>query len=147
VNEKSSSSEGIRFRISPKKPLLVVEAEVNGIGPFRFVLDTGASVSVITPDTARSAGVEPTGESPTAVGAGGPVRARFARLKTLRVGPRSARNLEVAVMNLDRIEKPLGIRVAGLIGYNFLRKYVVIIDYRAGRLHLERDAERRLRTG
>src|SRR5438132_5032135 len=101
--KKTASRGGICFRISPDRPLLLVEVEVNGHGPFNFVLDTGASFSVITPDTAKAAGVRSSGKGPTAVGAGGVVKATFARLKTFRIGRRVARNLGVAVMNLDEI--------------------------------------------
>jgi predicted aspartyl protease len=146
MSKQPSSSEGIRFRISPKRPLLLVEVEVNGLGPFKFILDTGASSSVITPDTAKAAGVQPTGKSPIAVGAGGRVKAGLAKLKTLRLAPHTVRNLEVALMDLDGVEKRLGVRIAGIIGYNFLRNYVVTIDYPAGRLYLKRGAGKRLRT-
>jgi predicted aspartyl protease len=121
--------------------------EVNGLGPFNFVLDTGASSSVITPNTAKAAGVKRTGKSPIAVGAGGRIKAGLAKLKTLRLAPYTARNLEVALMDLDGVEKRLGIRVAGIIGYNFLRNYVVTIDFPARRLYLKQGVGKRLNTG
>jgi hypothetical protein len=95
---------------------------------------------VITPDTAAAAAVQPAGKGPTAIGAGGRIKAGLAKLKTFRLGSHMARNLGVAVMGLEEIEVRLGVRVAGLIGYNFLKNYVVTLDYPQGRLLLEQRA-------
>jgi predicted aspartyl protease len=146
MDRKIASRGGISFRISPNRPLLLVEVEVNGHGPFNFVLDTGASFSVITPDTAKAAGVRSTGKSPTAVGAGGFVKASLAKLKTLRLGTRTARNLGVAMMSLDEVEKRLGVRIDGLIGYNFLKNYVVTINYPERRLFLKQHKANKRKT-
>ena len=136
--KKISSRAGIPFRISLRRPLMMLDVEVNGFGPFNFVLDTGASFCVLTPDTARAAGVLRAAKIPTAIGAGGRVNAGLAKLRTLRLGPHEARNLEVALISLDEVEKHVGVKVAGLIGYNFLKKYIVTIDYPARRLWLKR---------
>ena len=114
----------------------IVEVEVNGLGPLRFILDTGASMTVITPAAAKAAGVKPTGQKPTAVGAGGQSPARLAKLKSFRVGTHAARNLEVVLLNLSHVEKPLGIQLDGIIGYNFLRNCVLTIDYPHRMLYL-----------
>lgn|SRR5262245_35853844 len=145
MSKKAAARAGIRFRIGPKRPLLVVDVKVNGAGPFAFVLDTGASFSVITPRTAKAVGITPTGESPTAIGAGGRIEAGLCRLETFKLGAHLVRNLDVALMSLDEVEKPLGLRIGGLIGYNFLRQYVVTIDYPAKRLHLTARRAKRAR--
>jgi predicted aspartyl protease len=146
MDRKIAPRGGICFRISPNRPLLLVEVDVNGHGPFNFVLDTGASFCVITPDTAKAAGVQSTGKSPAAVGAGGLVKASLAKLKTLRLGPRTARNLGAAMMSLDEVEKRLGVPIDGLIGYNFLKSYVVTIDYPQRRLFLKQHKADKRKT-
>ncbi|MBR0714333.1 TIGR02281 family clan AA aspartic protease [Bradyrhizobium liaoningense] len=140
---RTSAPRGaIRFRISPTRPLLMVEAEVNGQGPFNFVLDTGASFCVITPKTAAAIGLKPAGKKPTAIGAGGRIQASLAKLKNFRLGSHAVRNLGVAIMALDHIEQRLGVEVAGLVGYNFLKAFVVTLDYPNGLLRLKRRAVR-----
>jgi predicted aspartyl protease len=141
--KKVAPRGAIRFRVSPSRPLLMVEAEVNGLGPFNFALDTGASFCVVTPDTARTAGVALAGEKPTAIGAGGRIEAGFARLASFRLGSHSVRNLGAAVMELNEVEQQLGVKVAGLIGYNFLKRFVVTLDYPKGLLRLKRHPVRR----
>ena len=133
----------IRFRISSSRPLLMVDVEVNGLGPFNFVLDTGASFSVITPDTARAVGMAREGEKPTAIGAGGRIEAGFAKLASFRLGSHAVRNLGAAVMPLDAVEQQLGVKIAGLIGYNFLKRFVVTLDYPGGFLRLRPRAVRK----
>ena len=138
----SAPRGAIRFRISPTRPLLMVEAEVNGQGPFNFVLDTGASFCVITPDAAAVVGLKPAGKKPTAIGAGGRIEASLAKLKSFRLGSHGVRNLGVAIMALDHVEQRLGVKVAGLVGYNFLKTFVVTLDYPKGLLRLKRPAVR-----
>jgi predicted aspartyl protease len=136
MQKSPPTDKGIRFRITPKRPLLVVRVEVNEAGPFNFIVDTGASSSVITPRVAETIGLRSTGKNPLAVGAGGPVEARAGKLKSLRLAHVTVRNLSVAVMDLKPIQKHLGVRVAGIVGHDVLRNCVVTIDYPAGRLYL-----------
>jgi predicted aspartyl protease len=128
--------EGIAFRLTRLRPVPIVEVEVNGLGPLRFILDTGASMTVITPAAAQVAGIKPTRQKPTAVGAGGQSPARLAKLKRFRVGTHAARDLEVVILNLSHVEKPLGIKLDGIIGYNFLRDCILTIDYPHRMLYL-----------
>ncbi|WP_298879695.1 retropepsin-like aspartic protease [uncultured Bradyrhizobium sp.] len=129
-----------RFRISPNRPLLMVDVEVNGLGPFNFALDTGASFCVITPDMAQAIGIALEADQPTAIGAGGRIEAGFAKLSSFRLGSHVVRNLGAAVMPLDAVEQQLGVTIAGLIGYNFLKRFVVTLDYPGGFLRLKRHA-------
>lgn len=140
--KKVTPRGAIRFRISPSRPLLMVEVEVNGRGPFNFALDTGASFCVITPDTARAIGLALEGEQPTAVGAGGRIEAGFAKLASFQLGSHKVRNLGAAVMALDAVEQQLGVKIAGLVGYNFLKRFVVTLDYPGGFLRLKPHAVR-----
>jgi predicted aspartyl protease len=41
--------------------LQVVATTIDGKGPYHFVLDTGAAITVITPELARRAGLQGTG--------------------------------------------------------------------------------------
>jgi aspartyl protease family protein len=64
-----------------------VRANVNG-KPVEFLIDSGATVTTMTPQSAASAGVEPTGGFPVMVEtANGTVEAQRARIDTLAVGP------------------------------------------------------------
>lgn len=136
-------NEGIEFRLTWRRPVPIVDVKVNGVGPLRFILDTGASMTVITPVAAQAAGVKPTGKKPTAVGAGGNFPARLAKLKRFQVGAHEARGLEVVLLNLSDVEKTLGIQLDGIIGYNFFRDGVLTIDYAHRMLYLDPASRKR----
>jgi aspartyl protease family protein len=64
-----------------------VRANVNG-KPVEFLIDSGATVTTITPQIAAAAGVAPSGGFPVMVEtANGTVEAQRARIETLNVGP------------------------------------------------------------
>src|SRR5260221_14475239 len=82
---------------SPERPLLLIPVEVNGKGPYRFVLDTGASMTVLSAELARELGVR--GEkSAVGMGAGGKVPVSRGSVRELRGGETKHRDLDVAIM-------------------------------------------------
>jgi predicted aspartyl protease len=116
--------------VSEAKPLLVVSAFVNGRGPFNLAVDTGASLSVISRGVARRAKVATDGSvRARAIGAGGALDAVFARVSSVELGDLRAADLDVAVMRLTPISRAIGFRLDGVLGFNFLRRYRVTIDY------------------
>jgi predicted aspartyl protease len=128
----SLESAPIPFRFSEKKPLLIVSALVNGRGPLNFALDTGASLTVVSPGVARRARLPSDGARDKAIGAGGRLPVIFASVDSLEVGDVQAAGLEVAIMQMSPISRAIGLRLDGILGLNFLQKYRVTIDYPAG---------------
>jgi hypothetical protein len=59
--------------------VVFVSAKVNGEGPFTFVLDTGAMISVLTPAAAKKAGLKEK--------AGSPINPRSMRLRQVWMPP------------------------------------------------------------
>ncbi len=122
-----------RFRISESgKRIITVDAMVNEKGPFNFVVDTGASHTVISNQIAEKLGLQTdppeccgpaTGRS--AQGAGGPVAARATTVASVEVGDVKVKNIEVALIDLTSLDKSWD----GIIGYTFMKDYKVIIDY------------------
>jgi len=122
-----------KFRISESgKRIITVDAMVNGKGPFNFVVDTGASHTVISSQTAEKLGLE-TGSSGccgpatgrSAQGAGGPVVARATTVESVEVGDVEVKNVEVALIDLTSLDRNWD----GIIGYTFMKDYKVVIDY------------------
>lgn len=127
----------VDFRLAGgAQPLILVPARVNGAASVPFVLDTGAAVCLLSPRLALRAGVAVTARRP-GVGAGGPVEVGIGRADTIAVGTAAARNVPAAVTDeLERIGKVVGARIAGGLGYGFLRNFRMTIDYRRNRLEL-----------
>jgi predicted aspartyl protease len=114
-----------------------------------FLLDTGASITVITPDVARRAGVEmPSAglRSRARMASGQEVDVSVIRLKSIRIGMARVDNLGVALYELgvmDKVARP-PLVVDGLLGADVLSRFTTIIDPAAGRLTLQlRDLPRK----
>jgi predicted aspartyl protease len=120
----------LRMRLAhPAKPLILVEAHVNGRGPFQFAIDTGTSTSAISPKLMRDLGLasRPVGQATTG---GAPIAMTAARVQTLRVGAAQAGDLDVIIGDfLGMLSQVVGTQLDGIVGYNFLRNYKVTIDY------------------
>jgi hypothetical protein len=109
---------------------VVVEVFLGESGPYRFLLDTGTSPSVIDLRTAQSLAI-PLGE-PSATGAGagtGAMEVRRCLLPALTLGGITARGLEAAGVDLSALSSGFGRKIDGVLGYGFLQGRVLTIDY------------------
>jgi len=114
---------------SAAKPLILVDVYGNGRGPFQFAIDTGTSTTAITPELAKELGVS---HSPIGVGttAGAHVDITAGTLKSFQLGGARVDNLTVVVADFfAMLNAAVGAKLDGIVGYNFLRNYKVVIDY------------------
>ncbi len=120
----------------PDRPVILVRVVLNGDRTGQFILDTGASQSVISPDLAGRLGMKNM-HTDTIIGAGGAVPSRAAALKSLRIGNSLLDEVAVIVADIfSPLNEAVGARIDGIIGYNVLAKFRLIIDYPGGRLRL-----------
>lgn len=120
------------FRLAhPSKPLIVVPALVNGQGPFDFAVDTGASSTTLCLEFAKSLGL-PMQEIQDLTGGGGRVRGWRTHLESLSIGLARREALAAAVSDfLVPLSQVLGVKLLGIVGFNFLRHFRVTVDYPA----------------
>ncbi|GEM_PF-1506285 len=120
---------------------IVLPVVIGGRAPMSFILDTGASMSVITPQTRDALGYSPqAGLAVEGRGAGGTItNVKLLVLERLEIGPRTYRKHAVAVADLSHLEEKLEAPIAGILGRNFLARHKVEIDFSTGmiRLHPE----------
>ncbi len=93
-----------------------------------LILDTGASVTTISPEIAARLGLR-LDEAPVGkvqVVGGGMVEARAVKLDRISVGPRSKSNMIVAVIG----NKGPYMQFDGLLGMDFLREFRYHVDFR-----------------
>lgn len=114
---------------SPTKPLILINVYANGRGPFQFAIDTGTSTTAITPELARELAVDGSAVGPVTTGAAH-VEVKAGILKSFQVGGARLDNLAVIVANFfEMLSNAVGAKLDGIVGYNFLRNYKVVIDY------------------
>lgn len=115
---------------------IVVDASVNGRKAGRFLVDTGASLTVISRRLAEEAEARfaPEASAVTLHTANGPVEAPLATLASLGVGGLEVGNVPVAVHDLPGI----GRGIDGLLGMSFLRYFRLTIDPERREMTLDR---------
>jgi predicted aspartyl protease len=114
---------------NPAKPLILIDVYANGRGPFQFAIDTGTSTTAITPELANELAIDGSSVGPVTTG-GAHVEVKAGNLKSFQVGGARLDNLAVIVANFfEMLSNAVGAKLDGIVGYNFLRNYKVVIDY------------------
>lgn len=108
--------------------LFYVTARING-ADMRFMVDTGASVTVISPEEAARIGVVADGRAPgTLRTAAGPTALKWGRIRHAEIGGRSLDGLDVAVVAHGAPAPLLGQNALAQLGTVILRQDTLEID-------------------
>lgn len=116
--------------------LTIVDVEVNG-HPAEFLLDTGASSSVLTQEFADRLGLEEADRGAGA-GAGGTVRMSIVRVDALTVAGITQRDIACPVMDISEVRNHVGQNVVGILGFDFFGTGSLHIDYVGREVTFER---------
>lgn len=111
----------------------LIQARLNGKGPFNLLLDTGASQTVVSTRVAEILKDDARAVDMYAEGAQGKrqdVRS-IVRIHQLQVGDVELRGLEAIALDLSRIQASLGSGVDGILGYPAFREVLLVVDYPA----------------
>ena len=122
---QSLEDEVIGIPLNRKGHHFIVDASPSGYGNISLLIDTGASLTMISPDVFQQHGIqyENTGRVGTFNTANGPVKAPVYVLDSLTVGGWQVSQLEVGVLALHGDSN-----IDGLLGMNFLRHFQFFID-------------------
>jgi predicted aspartyl protease len=129
-------SGSVPFRLAGgQNPLILVPVNVDDRGPFEFILDTGASHCLLSPELCAVLGVRPEKEQ-RATGAAGSVQLAFGHVMSMAVGSVRKTNVPVGITSeLERIAAAIRTRVDGDLGFSFLKDFSLTIDYKARTLY------------
>ncbi|HEV2046103.1 MAG TPA: retropepsin-like aspartic protease [Chthoniobacterales bacterium] len=126
---RSAKTEVPMRLASPAKPLILVDVHANGRGPFQFAIDTGTSTTAITPELAKQLGIKSSPIGPVTTG-GAQVDVTAGTLQSFQIGGAKIDNMTVVVADFfAMLSSAIGAKLDGIVGYNFLRNYKVVIDY------------------
>ena len=113
---------------------ILVPVTLNGKGPFRFVVDTGASHSTISPRTAAALGLEPAVDSPAIVhGITGTDQLPTVPIERLQAG-----DLVIENSRLPVVSSPMLAGTDGILGAAALTSERILVDFQHDRVVISR---------
>src|SRR5258705_10488672 len=123
----------ISFESFDNRPIFKIR--INGQKePFRFVLDTGSGMSVVSEITAQRLGLRPVakGGLARAVGGGGKFEIVYGYISSIEIGEVKVENIPVYIRRFFDDKVP----VDGYLGLSAVSKFLTAIDYGERRLSL-----------
>lgn len=105
---------------------IIVDARVDGQGPFRLLIDTGSSRSVLSQSICDKLGAQAVARTQV-VSAGSSDKALIVRLHSLSIGVAAAQDL-LAIVTPSRHLRELGGDIDGIVGQDFLGRFNYMID-------------------
>lgn len=111
---------------------IIVKATINGSKPLPLVLDTGADQMLLTMDRAKQLGLALRGS--VRVGGAGPGSQQGALVSNATwslVGVESLKQPVTMALPLTQLADALGVDADGIIGGEFIREFVLEVDYQA----------------
>lgn len=116
-------------------PYLLVDVTVNDSLTAPFLLDSGSGATCVDTGLVRALGLTSGGEIETR-GVAGAGTASFVTLRSLSVPGATLSGQSVAAVDLASVREFVGGSMAGILGWDFLSRFVVRLDYRKGRMTL-----------
>lgn len=113
---------------------IIFKIRMNG-RPSWFLLDTGADENVISTPYLAEFSLKPYGKTIT-TGGGGSAEYGYAAGATFTLPGVELRDQHVGVLDQSGLEQALGIPIGGILGYDFISRFVVEIDYKQKLLSL-----------
>jgi tetratricopeptide (TPR) repeat protein len=129
----------IPFELVNHRPFIKVT--VNGRTPLRFVVDTGASLSVVSDTVAAQLGIKPVahGGNARAVGGTGSFPIVYGVLDSITIGEAKIEAIPVYIRTIySAPDTPEVEKADGYIGLSVLANYGVTLDYQAKQMTLDR---------
>ncbi len=124
----TSGNNALRIPFELSGNLVLLQATVNNSAPLWFILDTGATDSVIDSQLAKTLSLKVIGRT-VGTGGAGTATALIFRGTTLKLRNVEAVNLTLYGFPLDSLSAPFGRRISGVIGNDILKQLVVEVDY------------------
>lgn len=116
---------------------IMIKVRINNSDPLWFIFDTGDKVAIVDLGRAKSLGLNLQGEVNVGGAGAGTVKGAMVRDASLNVvGVEGNPQPVVMAIPLDLLEPRFGHDIDGIIGADFIKQYVVEIDYPARVLRL-----------
>ena len=124
---------------------LIVESKWDRYGPYHFLLDTGSSVTLVTPALAKryaASGLPPPDTPHVRVKSaeGETVELAATTLGRIELGDARFDDVPVLIYDCTPLSAHLGIKIDGILGFPLFRETVLTLDYPHDRALLQRPS-------
>ena len=121
---------------------LLIQAKWDRSGPYHFLVDTGSSVTLVTPALARRyPGRDTPSRATTRVrvtGADGTItELPRSSLRRLELGDARFEDVDVLIYDCAPLSAHLGVRIDGVLGFPLFRETLLTLDYPGSRVVLQ----------
>ncbi len=120
-----SGDSALQIPLDIDNNIIRMQVRVNGSKPLKFIFDTGASASGISSQRAAELGLKTQGQV-SGSGTGGTFQASLIKGVSLSVQGAEISNQLIASFPFST---PPGFEFDGVIGYDFIKQFVVEVDY------------------
>src|SRR6185369_7056231 len=131
----TAGQSSVRVPFELANDLIVLKVRVNSSRPLQFIFDTGASISVIDPQSAKALGLRAKGKL-NLDATGGSVQSELIGPLSLALAGVTVFKQTLATIDLDAFAPLFGYKIDGIIGHDFINNFVVEIDYASGLMNL-----------
>ncbi|MDF2190927.1 aspartyl protease family protein [Paraflavitalea sp. CAU 1676] len=101
-----------------------------------FILDTGSGGISLDSATAANIKINTVPSDRTIRGIAGSMTVRFANHQTLHLPGLDVDSLNFHINDYDILTSAYGEKIDGIVGYSFLSRYIVKVDYDSSRIHV-----------
>ena len=123
----ASGQSALKIPFELSNNLILLQARVNDSPPRWFIFDTGANASVIDAQLAKELKLRARGRAQGS-GTGGAIEAELIPGVSLALPGVKVFNQTVASLPINGASLMLGKSVSGIIGYDFIKQFVVEVD-------------------
>ena len=124
---RAEGSASCTIPLQPTKTGFTAAVRIGGHGPFRFLVDTAATQTVLTPALAGAAGIERSG-TVAALTTSGPLGTESGTARNVSIGDLTVERLPVLIVALPEF-KSHG-RLDGIVGMDVLKDRSFLLDLR-----------------
>jgi predicted aspartyl protease len=124
------------IRLQRMMNFFFAEVMINGQGPYRFLVDTGATQTVLSEKVSATLGLKKIATNLMyGVGGEGKLESSVYRADSLKIGDVTVRNVPVGTLS----NPLLALVMDGILGPSLLSDFVITIDYPSSQIELSRN--------
>lgn len=141
TSPKANSPSKVTINVEDHNNCMIVKnVKLNGVHNAGFIVDTGASNTVISMEYAKKIGIDLTNAQPSRTStANGIIKTYVTTIKSIEINGLIAQNVPISITESNLITpEEQNNNIVGLLGMSFLHNFTVTIDKEASTLTLEK---------